>query len=72
MDDHEDDCVSLEAATPILVLSAPTTKSFHAKFYFVDISNLEIIPEDNCSRVAPVKDQSHPLLLRPLSTPLLI
>jgi hypothetical protein len=72
MDEHEEDCVSLEAATPILAVSAPTPKSFNTKFYLVDVSDLEIIPESNHSQVVAFHYKSHPLLLRPLSTPLLI
>jgi hypothetical protein len=72
MDEHEDDCVSLEAATPILAVSAPASKSFNAKLYFVDVSDLEIIKEGNRSQVIAFHYHPHPLLLRSLSTPLLI
>ena len=72
MDEHEEDCVSLEAATPILALSVDTSKSFNGKLDFVEMSDLEIIPVSHYSRIIASHDQSHPLLLRPLSTPLLI
>ena len=72
MDDHEKDCVSLEAATPILALSADTSKSFKVKSYFVGPSSLELAREDNFLRITAHRGQSHPLLLRPLTTPLLI
>lgn len=72
MDDHDKDCVSLEAATPILALSADTSKSFKAKLSFISPSSLEITSEDDFTRISAYYGQSHPLLLRPLSTPLLI
>jgi hypothetical protein len=73
MDDHEEDCVSLEAATPILVISADTSKSFKVKYYSLNPSKLEVIQDDHhVQRSLAPSDQLFPLLLRPVSTPLLI